>query len=93
VESNNPFYLYIFKVDYNLFFANTLFKLLTDFAREYNHKFIMKNMGKSRYIPMASYDHYGIIVFNGMKKLGISQSEETILNKEQLKEMSEIIWH
>ncbi|MEN7982348.1 MAG: hypothetical protein ABFQ65_02790 [Nanoarchaeota archaeon] len=60
---------------------------------EYNNKFIMKDISKSRYIPIASYDHYRIIVFNGMKKLGISLSEETILNEEQLKKMSEIIWH
>ncbi len=60
---------------------------------EYNNRFIIKSISKSRYVPIASYDHYRIIVFNGMKKLRISQSEETILNKEQLNELGEIIWH
>jgi len=42
---------------------------------------------------MTSYDHYRVIVFNGMKKLGIIQSEEEILNKKQLNELRKIIWH
>ena len=60
---------------------------------EYGGKFIIKNISKSRYVPIASYDHYQIIVFNGIKKLGIKPSKETILNKEQLNELAKIIWH
>jgi hypothetical protein len=60
---------------------------------EYNKKFILKNISKTRYIPIASYDHYRVILFNGMKKLGIIQAEKTILNKEQLQELARTIWH
>ena len=60
---------------------------------EYNNEFIIKHISKSRYVPMSSYDHYRTIIFNGMKKLGINKLEEKILNKEQLKKLSEIIWH
>ncbi len=62
-------------------------------GKEYAGKFIIKSESKNRYTPMASYDHYRIIVFNGMKKLEIIQSEETILNKKQLNELRKIIWH
>lgn len=62
-------------------------------GREYTGKFITKSESKNRYVPIASYDHYRVIVFNGIKKLGIIPSEEIILNKEQLNELRKIIWH
>ncbi len=62
-------------------------------GKEYAGKFIIKSEGKNRYTPIASSDHYRVIVFNGMKKLGIVPSEETILNKEQLNELKKILWH
>ncbi len=62
-------------------------------GREYSKKFLTKELSGKRYSSMSSYDHYKVIVFNGLKALGITQKEDTILNKDQLKKLSEIIWH
>ncbi|MAG52583.1 MAG: hypothetical protein CMH62_01335 [Nanoarchaeota archaeon] len=62
-------------------------------GKEYSGKFIIKNRSKNRYVPMARYDHYKIIIFNGLKKLGIELEENKVLQRKHLEDLSKIIWH
>lgn len=62
-------------------------------GREYNGKFLTRESDGRRYNPLSSYDHYRVIIFNGLKKLGIVQKEDILLDKDQLNKLSQVIWH